>query len=91
MAFKPGVSGNPKGRKPGSKNLITKELRKTLKAVISDELEQIPILIQELETRDRLELLIKLLPYCLPKVTTVSSTCDEPIDLSFGLNDTGTL
>ena len=87
MAFKPGVSGNPAGRKPGSKNLITKELRKTLKAFLSDELEQIPTLMRELDARERLELLIKLLPYCLPKVTTVSHTCDEPFDVSLGFDD----
>jgi len=77
--MKKGVTNNPNGRPAGSANRITKELRKTLKAAIDNELEQIPFLMQKLEPKDRLEILVKLLPYTLPKIETQSATHDEPI------------
>ena len=33
-----------------------------------------------LEPKERIELLIKLMPYALPKVTSVSHTTNEPLD-----------
>src|SRR6187431_2863935 len=35
-AFKPGVSGNPKGRRPGSRNRTTVEAREFAKRLIDD-------------------------------------------------------
>lgn len=60
--------GNHKGRQPGTPNRITKELRQCLKNILSDELERIPVLLNELPPRDRIELITKLLPYAMPKV-----------------------
>ena len=36
-AFKPGVSGNPKGRRPGSRNRATVEAREFAKRLIDDD------------------------------------------------------
>ncbi len=55
------------------------ELRSALKDVLYDEVEQIPHRLDELETKDRLELLVKLMPYVFPKVQPVSQSLDEPI------------
>jgi len=35
--------------------------------------------LDELETKDRLELLVKLMPYVFPKVQSVSQSLDEPM------------
>ena len=39
--------------------------------------------INELEPKERIELLIKLLPYVIPKVQTVSARDGEPIGLDW--------
>ena len=55
------------GREKGTPNKLTKELRSALKDVLYDEIEQIPHRLDELETKDRLELLVKLMPYVFPE------------------------
>jgi len=66
--FKPGQSGNPKGRPPSE---VTAELRKVFKAIISDELERLPEILNKLDDKERVELVIKLLPFCLPKLGSI--------------------
>ncbi len=68
--FKPGQSGNKKGRPPGPSE-ITAELRKVFKTIISDELENLPAILDKLEPKERVELVIKLLPFCLPKLQPI--------------------
>ncbi len=65
------------GRTSGTPNKVTSELRKTLKQVIAAELDALPATLGELPARERLELVIKLLPFCLPKVNTISGTYDR--------------
>jgi hypothetical protein len=59
------------GRKKGTPNRLTKELRTLLKDVLYSELETID---------ERLELVIKLMPYAFPKVVSISHSANEPMD-----------
>ena len=68
------------GRQKGTPNRITKELRTLLKDILYQELEQVQERLELLEPKERIELLIKLMPYVLPKVTSVSHTTNEPLD-----------
>jgi hypothetical protein len=75
------TSGNKYGgRQKGTPNRITKELRTLLKDILYQELEQVQERLELLEPKERIELLIKLMPYTLPKVTSVSHTTNEPLD-----------
>lgn len=65
------------GREAGTPNRLTKELRAALKNIIHQEIELLPYHFEKLEPRDRLELLIKMLPYALPKVNTESYRIGE--------------
>jgi hypothetical protein len=65
------------GRVAGTPNRVTSELRKTLKAIVAGELESLPGTLAELQPRERLDLLIKLLPFCMPKVNQISGTYDS--------------
>jgi hypothetical protein len=65
------------GRAAGTPNKVTSELRKTLKGIVAAELDALPQTLADLPARERLELLIKLLPFCLPKVNTISGTYDR--------------
>jgi hypothetical protein len=66
------------GREQGTPNRLTKELRKILKNILSDELENLPKQLDKLEPKDRLELIVKLMPYAMPKVETVRMDTGEP-------------
>lgn len=68
------------GRQKGTENKLTSDIRKVLKHTISNELEMLPQLLENLSPVERLDYLIKILPYVLPKVNSVSPNEGEPID-----------
>ena len=68
------------GREKGTPNRMTKELRSILKDVLFEEIEALQDRLDALNPKERVELLIKLMPYALPKVTTISHTTNEPLD-----------
>lgn len=59
------------GRAKGVPNKLTKELRETLKGLISSELEALPSYLEKLNERDRILLILKMMPYVLPKIEQV--------------------
>ena len=69
------------GRKKGTPNRLTKELRTILKNVLYNELDNIEELLDSLEPKERLELVIKLIPFILPKVDRIGHTYNEPFDV----------
>ena len=69
------------GREAGTPNRLTKELRTILKDVLYNELENIEELLDSLETKERLDMLIKLMPFALPKVDKIGHTDNEPFDV----------
>lgn len=71
------------GRIKGTPNRLTKDMRTVLKNILFNELGNIEELMDSLDSKQRIELVIKLLPFVLPKVETVSHTYNEPVDFSF--------
>ena len=71
------------GREKGTPNRLTKELRTILKNVLYNELDNIEELLDSLETKERLDMLIKLMPFALPKVDKIGHTDNEPFDAGF--------
>jgi hypothetical protein len=65
------------GREAGTPNRLTKELRAALKNILHQEIELLPEHFNKLEPKDRLELLVKLLPFALPKVEPESYQIGE--------------
>ena len=70
-------TNNPNGRPKGTPNKVTAELRTILKDFIYSELERLPEYFETIETAQRLELLVKLIPYALPKVEAVKDNRGE--------------
>lgn len=68
------------GRKKGTPNRLTKETRTLLKNIVYSEIENIETLLSDLETEKRLEFIIKLLPYVVPKVNNTNYSTHEPLD-----------
>ena len=65
------------GRKKGRENMITQEIRLLLKGIVADEVSNLSKLFPELEPKQRVELLIKLLPYILPKLDIIQLLPEE--------------
>ena len=70
------------GRQKGKPNRITKELRAVLKDIQYEEIEALQERLDSLGPKERLDLLIKLMPFALPKVKSISHTVNEPLDWS---------
>ena len=66
------------GRKPGTANKLTLELRTLLKNVVHQELELLSDHLSKLDVPERLDLLIKLLHFTVPKVEQINYQEDEP-------------
>ena len=57
---------------------LTTELRDTLKTIMQKEIEKLPETLEQLEPKERLNVICKLMPFVFPKVNTVSATEGEP-------------
>ena len=76
------------GRGIGTPNKLNKELREALKAILDKEFDNLPTNLNKLEVKDRLELLVKLLPYVLPKLQTIEIAQQaEPVTIKVGYGD----
>ena len=62
--------------------VLTNNLRETLKNIMQKEIERLPETLKTLDTKERLNVVCKLMPYVFPKVETVHPTEGEP--LQFG-------
>jgi hypothetical protein len=79
MAFKEGHK-KVGGRKQGTPNRLTKDFRKLLKSILYKEIEKIPEYLETLDLKERLDAIIKLLNYIVPKVKPVEPSRREPIE-----------
>ncbi|MCX2718755.1 hypothetical protein [Lentiprolixibacter aurantiacus] len=71
------------GRKKGTPNRITKELRNVLKEIIAQELEHLPSYLESIPDKKRIEILLKLMPYVFPRLNPISFESGEPVDFSY--------
>lgn len=59
-------------------NKTVKELRAVLKDFMYKELENLSETLEDMEPKEKLDILIKLMPYAMPKNDTVSFSYGEP-------------
>ena len=76
------------GRQKGTPNRLTRELRAVLKDLIHEELEALQEKLDHLDPKERLEVLVKLLPYVLPMVSPAFHTLRRMFRLRFGCSMT---
>ena len=84
MPFKKGQSGNPKGRKKGSKNKTTEEIREAFKQLIESSLPDIQKWLQQVAAenpKEALKIVEAYSDFILPKLqrTELSSGQDKPL------------
>lgn len=58
--------------------VITKDLRNQLKELVKAELDKLPDTLENIESKERLDILLKLMPFVLPKVKGVNHSLGEP-------------
>ena len=67
--LKKGVVLNPNGRPKGALNRSTQQLKEIINDILNSELGKIDEYLNELEPKERLNFIIKLMPYVIPKQT----------------------
>lgn len=78
--IKRGAVLNPAGRPKGSKNKTTSDVKEFLTSFIGKELENIQSYIDKLEPKDKLDFIVKLLPYVVSKEKESIEISDTPKD-----------
>jgi hypothetical protein len=61
--------------------VLTTDLRETLKTIMQKEIEKLPETLEALDTKERLNIVCKLMPYVFPKVDAVHQKEGEPMQL----------
>lgn len=63
---------NTNGRPKGSINKTSAETKELLQKIVSNELEGIAERLEKLDNKERIDAVIKLLPYIVPKQSEIS-------------------
>jgi len=80
MKYKKGQSGNPSGRKPGTKNKIPGDLREKLSSFLENGFEDFLIDYSKLPAHERIKTFRLCLQYVLPKMNAIDiNQGQEPI------------
>lgn len=67
MPFKKGESGNPQGKRPGTKNKNPEEIRKVIQSFIDRNFESLQLEYDKLDGEKKLFFIEKLLKHVLPR------------------------
>lgn len=73
---------NNNGRPKGSLNKTSAETKEILQSIVSKELDNLEELLNKLEPKEKIDAIIKLLPYVIPRQTetiAVESLKVEPV------------
>ena len=77
MPFNKGLSGNPNGRKKGTPNKITKDLRESLQFFLETNEATFQATFDKLEPKDKIRYYIDLLPFVIPKLQSTQLQVED--------------
>lgn len=61
--------------------ILTSSLRTNLKIIMQAEIDKMPELLEQLEPKDRINVVMKMMPYLFPRVESVTLREGEPMDI----------
>lgn len=76
MPFKKGKSGNPNGRKTGTPNRVTGDLRQRIQQLLDEQFDNLQADFKALDPKERVNAFIRLLEYTTPKLQRTETTFD---------------
>jgi len=76
-----GKTNNPEGKPKGTPNKITGEMREFLKKILEKELGNLPHLLNKLSPEKKAEIIVRLLPFVLPKINDINIEMPEQKEL----------
>ena len=59
------------GRKVGTKNKLTGTTKEMIVQIVTNELQRLPLTLDQMEPKERFDVIVKLLPYISPKIMPV--------------------
>jgi len=71
--------------KEKTETVLTNDLRNSLKELFKKELTKFPGYINQLQPKDKMDYLLKMMPYILPKVENVTHDKGEPGEYEINL------
>ena len=75
--FKPGTSGNPKGKPKGATNKNTKELRGKISLILNNNIDKVEQDLEQLQPKDRLNILLQFMKFVIPQLKQVEVDYQE--------------
>lgn len=76
------------GRPAGSQNKVTKEMRDSLKLIFDNELSLLSDKLELLDTKDRINFFVSILPYMISKMPTETIITEtQPLRFQFDTVD----
>lgn len=81
MTLKKGEILNPSGRPKGAANKTTSEIRAAFQMLISENIEQLQSDIDKLKPSERINIIMQMANYILPKMQTLNVT--EMVNLEY--------
>ena len=80
MPFKKGQSGNASGRPKGAKGKVRTTVRDYIKGIIDDNREKFESDLKSLATKDRVDIMVKLMGFVVPKPQSIVLQDVTPTD-----------
>jgi len=80
MGQKKGQTGNPNGRPIGTPNKVTMDLRTWVKNIVENNMQQLENDLQELEPKERWNIIERLLNYAVPKMQSIEANIEAKVE-----------
>jgi hypothetical protein len=81
------TKGSSEGRKKGVPNRSTTEIRDCFQMLLENNLEGLQKDLDELESKDRIQLLLSLANYILPKLRSIDLQSDQEETITIDFNE----
>ena len=65
------------GRQKGTPNKLTGSVKEMLTQFVTNEVQHLPTLLNKLEPKEKIDFIVKLLPYIIPKMSPVESQKEQ--------------